>query len=154
MVTLLRERVKIIPVSAKAVMAAGVMGALAPDLDLLYFYLIDHRQTHHHQYLTHWPIAWVSLILIATCCLKLANNKAVALMALVFGLGGFLHMILDSVVGDIWWFAPFSNQSFAMFTVPARFHPWWLNFFLHCSFGLELLIVAWAVFLYFKQRQP
>jgi inner membrane protein len=54
-------------------------------------------------------------------------------------------MLLDSIVGDIWWFAPFVDKSFALFTVPALYHPWWLNFVLHWTFLLELLILLWAV---------
>ena len=53
------------PASSSAVIVAGVVGALAPDFDMAYFYLIDHRQTHHHKYITHWPIAWLTLTAIA-----------------------------------------------------------------------------------------
>ena len=55
-------------------------------------------------------------------------------------------MVQDSVVGDIWWFAPFIDRSFALYT------PWWLNFVLHWSFALELAICAIAV-ITFRRRQ-
>jgi inner membrane protein len=63
----------------------------------------------------------------------------------IFSAGGLLHMVLDSVVGDIWWFAPFIDRPFALFTVPALYTPWWLNFLLHWSFALELAICVGAV---------
>jgi hypothetical protein len=62
-----------------------------------------------------------------------------------------LHLVLDSFVGDIWWFAPFIDRPYAMFTVPAIYTPWWLNFFLHWTFAVELGICVWALLIY-RQR--
>jgi len=67
---------------------------------------------------------------------------------------GVLHMLLDSIVGDIWWFAPFVDQAYALFNVPARYQPWWLNFLLHWSFALELALWVWAFVLYRARRKP
>jgi len=57
------------------------------------------------------------------------------------------HLLLDTIVGDIWWFAPFIDKPFAFFTVPALYKPWWLNFLLHWSFALELAVFALAFYL-------
>ena len=76
-----------------------------------------------------------------------SSNSKVAPLAFMFCLAGFGHMLLDSIVGDIWWLAPFVNQPFVLFTVPALYQPWWLNFILHWSFGLELLLGLWAMLL-------
>lgn len=134
--------------SASAVVTAGIIGALMPDFDMLYFHLIDHRQTHHHKYFTHWPIVWLTLTAISALWSSLAKQSKAAMLSLVVCLGGVLHMVLDSFVGDIWWLAPFMDQPFAMFTVPARFKPWWLNFILHWSFAVELAICIWALVIY------
>lgn len=136
------------PVTAKAVLAAGVMGALVPDLDMAYFHLIDNRQTHHHRYFSHWPVIWLSLAALAALWFGCVRQSKAAVLSLVFCLGGVLHVILDSFVGDIWWFAPVVDQSYAMFTVPARFKPWWLSFVLHWSFAVELAICIWALLVY------
>jgi inner membrane protein len=63
-----------------------------------------------------------------------------------------VHLCLDSIVGDIWWLAPFVDRPFSLFTVPALYQPWWLNFLLHWSFGLELGLVVWAVFVWQRGR--
>ena len=131
---------------------AGVLGAIAPDLDMAYFHLVDHRQHHHHTYFTHFPIVWISLLLISVIWLNTAKIKSRAILATIFSLNGFIHMLLDSIVGDIWWFAPFVDKPFAFFTVPALYQPWWLNFVLHWSFAVELAVVVWAVFLW--RRSP
>jgi len=127
---------------------AGIFGALAPDLDMVYFYLIDHRQHHHHTYFTHFPILWVSLLLISILCYYKTCSKANSTISLIFSLNGFIHMLLDSIVGDIWWFAPFIDKPFAFATVQAVYKPWWLNFLFHWSFALELAIVLWALYLW------
>lgn len=44
--------------ATKSVMIAGIVGAIAPDFDMLYFYLVDNRQHHHHSYWSHFPIVW------------------------------------------------------------------------------------------------
>jgi len=143
--TSLLERIASGQVSAKAVVAAGIVGALAPDVDMVYFHLVDHRHTHHHKYLSHWPIIWLTLAAASALWFGWSKQSKAAILSLVFCLGGVLHVALDSFVGDIWWFAPFIDRPYAMFTVPARFQPWWLNFILHWSFAVELAICVWAL---------
>jgi hypothetical protein len=135
-------------------LCAGLFGAIAPDLDMMYFHLVDHCQHHHHKYVTHFPVVWVSLLLISFIWLFLARSKANAALAAIFSLNGFIHMTLDSIVGDVWWLAPFIDKPFAFFTVPALYKPWWLNFLLHWSFAMELAVVVWAVYLWRRSPDP
>lgn len=146
------DRARTLPVRASVAVAAGVIGALAPDFDMLWFYLVDARQTHHHKYISHWPVLWLSLLLLALLWRHTRPLGAGAAVLGIFSAGGLLHMVLDSVVGDIWWFAPFIDRPFALFTVPALHTPWWLNFLLHWSFALELAICVGAV-ITFRRRQ-
>lgn len=135
------------PVSAtrRAILVAAMAGAIAPDLDMLYVYLVDHGQTHHHTYPSHWPMLWFGLLAMSLAAMRLVKGRSWPVLALIVSLGGILHLLLDSVVGDIWWLAPLLDRPYALFSVAARVQPWWLNFLLHWSFALELLIVAWAV---------
>jgi inner membrane protein len=126
---------------------AGVLGGIAPDFDLLYYYLIDHRAHHHHGYFTHYPLFWGVLLVAAAIWAWRAESKRIAALAFIFTLNGFGHLLLDSVVGGIRWLAPFSAKSYALARVHGPLHPVWLNFVLHWSFLLELAIVAWALWL-------
>lgn len=130
--------------NSNVLMAAGLLGSVFPDFDMLYFYLVDHRQTHHHLYWTHWPVFWVAVLAISAVVLIALKRRAWLLIAGVFVTNVFVHLMLDTIVGDVWWLAPFVNQPFALFTVPAIYKPWWLNFILHGSFLLELVIVVIA----------
>lgn len=138
-------------VSIRAFVIAGVLGGVAPDLDMLYFHLIDLRQHHHHSYFSHWPVVWLGLLALSLLLLRLRRGSQAAMLAVAFSGMGVLHLLLDSIVGDIWWFAPLLDQPFALFSVPALYKPWWLNFLLHWSFALELALWVWALLLY-RQR--
>ncbi len=140
-------------INLRVFILVGVIGAILSDLDMFYFYLIDNRQHHHHTYWPHYPTVWLGLLFIFTVWYRFGNNKSTAILGLVFSVNGFLHMLLDSIVGDIWWFAPFVDKSFAVFMVPALYNPWWLNFILHWTFILELLILLWAMNIWQKQRR-
>jgi inner membrane protein len=138
-------------VSSRKFLMVGIFGALAPDLDMFYFHLIDHRQHHHHSYFSHFPILWFCLLVISLLWMRYNLSSKAASLAFIFCLSGFIHLILDSIVGDIWWLAPFVDRPFVMFTVPALYQPWWLNFIFHWSFALELALWVVALFIY-RQR--
>ena len=145
--TFLSSKLTVIGVARKWLMWAGMFGAIAPDLDMLYFHLVDQRQHHHHTYWTHYPVVWGAALIASMAWLGWAKRSHPAAIAVMFSLNGFIHLLLDTIVGDIWWLAPFVDQRFSLFTVPALYQPWWLNFVLHWSFALELGLLAWAIYL-------
>lgn len=132
-------------------MACGLVGSVFPDIDMFYFYGIDNRQTHHHRYFTHYPILWG--ILLATSLLLFASSqyrRYIAPCLLIFALMANVHLVLDTIVGDIWWLAPFVDRPFALFSVPTLYQPWWLNFIVHWSFGFELALLIYALYTWKK----
>ena len=46
---------------ARAITIACIVGALCPDVDMLWFYFVDHAAVHHHRYWTHIPFFWAVL---------------------------------------------------------------------------------------------
>ena len=86
-------------VTATCFVLAAVIGAIVPDLDLFYFFLIDHRRTPHHLYWPHFPLVWVLLLAASAVWLAAARRKAVAALAVVFCIGGFGHLLLDTNAG-------------------------------------------------------
>lgn len=135
-------------VNTKPLILIGMLGAIAPDFDLFYFYFIDYKQHQHHTYWSHYPIVWLGLSSFFLILYKFSVQKA--LFGIIFAINGFIHILLDSIVGGIWWFAPFIDKPFVLFTVPAIYDPWWLNFILHWSFALELFILAWAILIWYR----
>lgn len=144
---LLFTHLKSVGVSYTAFIAWGMFGAIIPDIDMVYFYLIDHRQHHHHSYITHFPIVWLSLLIVSSAWFCKTSQRKNAVLVVIFSLNAFIHIILDTIVGDIWWLAPFVDRPFSFATVPAMYQPWWLNFLLHWSFVLEMMLVIYALYL-------
>ena len=137
----------------RPLMTAGLVAGLLPDLDLLYFFLIDHRRHLHHDYLTHLPLFWTLLFVIAFAICTIARSRRLFNLSLVIYANLMLHMLLDTVVGKIKWGWPLSDHAFYFFEVPARFTPWILNFVLHWTLGLELVLVALAVWGYTQDNK-
>jgi inner membrane protein len=137
---------------SRAIMAAALFGSVAPDLDMLYFHLIDGRRTHHHDYFTHWPLFWVAvglvLVAIALVARKVSPSTVVA-----FSAGTLLHMVMDSVAAPIHWLMPFNSMTVELVTIPARYSNWIWSFVLHWTFLLEIAICLSALGLFvWRQR--
>jgi len=145
---LLFRRCDPMEISYPAFMLAGMLGAIAPDFDLAWFYLIDQRQTDHHGYFTHYPAFWLSLLAVSWVWYGEAERRGSVALWCNFSLNGFLHLCLDSIVGGIQWLAPFDHQSYSLVTVAAVHKPWWLNFLVHWTMLLEAAIVLWALYLW------
>lgn len=138
-------RLTLPPRQTRLLMACGLMGAVFPDIDMLWFYLVDARQHHHHTYWTHLPLFW--LLVLTPCALvaRWAGHRLALLAVGVFAGNLLLHLLLDSIVGDIWWLAPWIDRPYALFTVPRVYAWWWGNFLLHWSFAIELVVILFAL---------
>jgi inner membrane protein len=146
--TLLFPRIANPGVPRRTFIRAGLLGAVAPDLDMIYFYAVDHRAHSHHSYFSHFPCVWLLLLLTVVLWLYRTKRKDLPLLATIFATNGLLHMLLDFIASNIYWLAPWVNKPFSLFTVSRLYEPWWLNFLLHRSFALEIAIVIWAVYLW------
>ncbi|NMW22383.1 MAG: metal-dependent hydrolase [Chlorobiaceae bacterium] len=130
----------------------GMLGAIAPDFDLLYAYNIDEFQHNHHTFLTHLPVFWLTLFLISFLWLNLSDKHSQnPAYAFIFSLGGLTHMVLDTFTGAIYWLEPFSNTPFSLTSYDLEYTTLGLSYFAHWAFVLELAIIWWALFLRFKK---
>lgn len=150
---LLLKKFKQTKITNKAFFTLIMLGAVFPDIDLFYFYLFDHRSVHHHKYFLHWFSFWIPIFLIALIYFIHSKYTAKpALMISFFSGAALLHIGLDTFVGDVWLFAPFIDQPYVFFEVSSRYQPWWLNFILHWSFFVELLICLIALILLVRKK--
>lgn len=131
----------------------GLFASILPDLDIFYFYFVDERRHHHHSYWLHIPFWWLVIaVFTAVCFFLFKNQKQIWFFYAVFFLNVFLHLFLDTIVGDILWLYPFSKQMIHFFYVEARFDFWVWNFILHWSFLLEVGLVILAVRKFYQER--
>jgi inner membrane protein len=137
----------------RRLMATGLVASVLPDFDLFYHYLGDGGAHEHHNYITHTPVFWLVLSLLAAVVLLVARRRDLLIYLAVVLSGVLLHLILDSVASGIMWLYPWSTAKLNLVPVPALYHPWVLNFVLHWTFGLELLIVAIAAAVFISTRR-
>ena len=137
---------------ARFVLPAALIGAGLPDLDLIWFYLIDDRAFHHHHYWVHIPGFWLAVAAVVLPLVAILNRMLLP-AAIAFFLSLFLHICLDAIAGGVAWAWPFSDQLIYLVAVPDRFGQWVTNFILHPVFILEIAIWATAITLRLRGRQ-
>ena len=138
------------PARASWLLLFGLIGSILPDSDLLWFYFLDGGRVHHHRYITHWPSFWLTLLPVTYFVLRVTRRARYVAPMLVLFLNVLVHLLLDTIVGDVWWLAPFDDEPYRLFTVASVHKPWVLNFVLHWSFALELGLVAAAGYFYVR----
>ena len=120
----------------------GMIGSIAPDFDLFYYYTIDQSRHYHHEYVTHLPVFWLSLLVISITWLILeSNQKQNPTLAVIFTLNGFIHLILDTITGKIFWLTPFISPDKSFTLKP---------YLLLNQYTLELLVFVAAICLWKK----
>lgn len=135
------------------VLWTGLIASIFPDFDLLYFYLIDSRQTLHHHYITHLPMAWLALAIIAWAALRFTRKAHYLIFVGIIFANTLLHMMLDSIAAEISWLYPFASGNVNLVKVPAHYGWWVWNFVLHWTFGLELLIITAAFWTWIRHAK-
>ena len=135
-------------------MATGLFFSIAPDLDLLRFYLASDRQLPHRVFFTHWPLFWAALSGLAWMVTAVLRKPGWRPFIAVAFANAELHLVLDTLAGDIYWLAPLSDMSLNLVRVPAA-HSWWVwNFLLHWTFALELALCLAAGRVFYRSRTP
>lgn len=128
-----------------------VLAGIAPDLDMLYFYLLDNRGTHHHLYWPHIPFIWAVIYAGILITSGLYHSRKWLIYSTAFFLGIMLHLFLDTPMGGIAWAYPFSDKLYYWTEVPAQYSWWVWNFILHWTFISELVICVLAVIMFWKR---
>lgn len=131
----------------------GLAASVAPDLDMFWFYFVDHRQTFHHEYFTHTPLFWASVSLFIAIIGTMAGSRVVLAAALMILANSFVHLLLDSVVSTIHWTWPVPGGDVWLIRLP-RNHDWWVwNYVFYWTFLLELAIAFMAGWLWLRRRR-
>lgn len=133
----------------------GVLGSVAPDFDILYFYTIGGRKVVHHSYWTHIPFWWLLIGFSLWILFKAKPKNPLVCKGLYLFLPNvFIHLILDTISSGIRWFWPITSYEFELITVPARYSPWYLNYFFHWTFVFELFLIGCALAVISLYRNP
>jgi hypothetical protein len=128
----------------------GMIGGTFPDIDILFDVLRQRDFMGHHISLMHFPVFWSLLAAIALILILLSRRKRWLPIWGVFFSAVFLHLILDTLVGGMYWLAPLSWTPIHLITIPTQ-RAWWVaDFVLHWSFVFEVAIIASAAIVFFR----
>jgi len=143
------QKVRRAPLAAFGV---GLAASVLPDVDIVWFYLVDGRQHPHHDYLFHAPLFWAAVCAVWWVGGRWLGYARAGLYAGFAFAGLWLHMALDSFAAEIRWLWPFSDTRFEITRVPDQGYDWWVwNFVLHWTFAVELAICAAALALLIRE---
>lgn len=134
----------------RGVLGVVLLASILPDFDMLWFHLVDGGSVHHHRYWPHIPAFWAGAAVVILPLIAVLKRHWLLAASLGF-CAILLHLLLDTLVGDVMWLWPIRDDFFSLATVPATHAHWMLSFMLHWSFGVELLICAIATFVYLRK---
>ena len=129
---------------------SGLLGSISPDLDYFYLTLFDVRKYDHHYYPTHIPLSWAILLAGSVLWLIAYKKSQNPLLAFIFSLNGFIHLILDSVPHKIFWLAPLSYRAYSLEALISRINPAMIDEHPYWSESVEaiIFILALSLFIY------
>ncbi|MGB1234534.1 MAG: metal-dependent hydrolase [Planktomarina sp.] len=128
---------------AKPIIAATLLGSIAPDLDMLWFTFID-STIHHHHLITHRPFTWILTLLLGLTF----RSKLIC----AFAIGALLHCTLDTIAGSVMWLWPINDAAFHLVTVQATHSHWALSFLNHWTFKVEIALTLLATIIFILRR--
>ena len=140
---------RLLPQRISRLMPVALVASVLPDVDMLWFHLVDRGAVHHHKYWVHVPFFWFVLAAVTLSVLARFGHLATGLV--FFGVI-LLHLVLDTIGGGIMWLAPFDTSLKTLVEVPADNGHWIASFILHWTFLAELAIWVWAVVLWFSRK--
>ncbi|APX12133.1 hypothetical protein [Tateyamaria omphalii] len=127
---------------------AIIIGAIAPDLDTVWLLFVDGGAVRHDSYLTHDPTLWAVMLFFGVV---LTSRVLIGV-----GLGALLHMVLDTITGDIsWGWGTFSFSGPLVVLLGAE-DDWFVSTVLHWTIFIELALwsVAGVVFVARRELEP
>ena len=149
----LYKTLKLENIPKRTILSVSLVGSVLPDFDLFYFYLIDNKQHSHHTYWSHMPMFWLVLYLISMLTSRIWKSARLLPLSTVLVFSVLLHLFLDSIVGSIYWLYPLSDITLTLVEVFPKYNWWVLNFILHWTFALEVVVLTLAVLLHIKSRR-
>ena len=140
------------PAERSRLLAAALVGSVAPDVDMLAF-LVTGGHVHHHSYPTHWPLVWLAATALGLLVAAVARRADAARLVAVVGAAALLHLALDTIAGAVRWLAPFSDRATTLVEVPATHASWVLSMATHWTFAVEIALVVVALGVWTARRR-
>jgi len=137
----------------------GIVAAILPDLDYLYWLLSNDQADTHRGYITTYPIIYFILFLIALLIYFFKKSPWFKNIIIIVFTNIFVHFLLDTPFYGVKWFFPFCNQEVGIYNIGSYTNGRGIlvqNYFTYWYWYLEiaLWILAIISIIYsYKKRQ-
>lgn len=117
----------------------GTLAGTLPDIDNLYYYLVD-SSFSHRELITHTLFFYLIICSAFYLVGYLLKRKIICSLSLIVFFASLSHLLLDSFSPGIGWFYPFSSLIFGLLSFPALATGWYGQHLLVITYSLELAI--------------
>lgn len=135
------------------VLITAFVGGIFPDIDLLFFYFIDSSHSHR-QLITHSLFMYIGLLVVGVLLLRLSRFKYIGILVSVFAVGTISHVFTDMIIGMTIFLAPFSYELLGLISFDWYRSSIFIRYSHVTGIGIELLIIAYALFIWIHQHRP
>jgi inner membrane protein len=131
----------------------GIIGGIMPDFDFICYILSSSNRIPHHLYLTHMPFFWICMMSLLVVTGTLLRKPYFTAVSITLCSSALLHLIFDTLTGDIYWLYPFSRHPFNVFSVHGTYIWWVHNYMHHWTFLFEIAIITYAMILFLRIQE-
>lgn len=124
----------------------GIISAILPDLDYIYWLLSNDQADTHRGYITTYPIIYLGLFLISLLIYLFYKRQWLKNAIILIFINIFVHFLLDTPFYGVKWFYPLCNQEVGIYNVGSYTNGSGIqvqNYFTHWYWYLE--ITLWVV---------
>ena len=132
------------------VYACGILAGIAPDVDVLFAGITEHRGS-----IVHTPFFWVVCAAgVALLAVVFRHRKRLLLsLSLAILIGAGTHLLLDAIFVGVKVLYPLSNEYFRIRPpISLRYDNWIINYLLHPIFLTEIYTFVAAAMLWRHRR--
>ena len=138
------------PQEVKSVYACGILAGVAPDVDVLFAGITEHRGS-----IVHTPFFWAICAAGVALLAIVFRQRQRLLLHLAFAIlvGAATHILLDAIFVGMKLLYPLSNEYFRMRPpISSRYDNWIINYLLHPIFLTEIYTFVGATMLWRYRR--
>lgn len=137
----------------KIVFGCGLLAGVAPDVDVLFTSIAEHRGS-----IAHTPFFWMTCAAsVAVLAIIVRQRRRLLLhLAAAILIGAGTHLLLDAIFTGVKLLYPFSNEYFRLRPpISSRYNGWLVNYVLHPMFLSEFYAFVVAAMLWrYRKTKP
>lgn len=137
-----------LPIS-KLWLGLGIVAAVFPDLDYIYWFFSNSQSDTHRGYITSYPLFYLAILSFTLIIYGCYRRTWLKFGMIIVSINILSHFILDTVFYGIKWLYPLSDRYFGLYNVGGWGSGVGIqvdNYFHHWYWYLEIIIWVIAIF--------